>query len=684
MGGPVDLYIINGVPVDKAAFRADDKTAKRRNMANASTVRSADLSGQYAGIYVQNTQRSYDMYVGGGTPVDDMTDESPFIQDSEGNIFATVSSVPSPTVSSLGGVYASSAVANQFVTGVATDGTLLRAQPSASDLSNGVEGTGAVVLKSYADGLIAANDAFVPKGVIDCSANPNYPAADAGWTYRVSVAGKIGGASGVNVEAGDILLCLTDGTVSGNQATVGASWGVIQVNIDGAVTLTGTQTLTNKTLTAPVINSPTGIVKGDVGLGNVDNTSNATERAAIATLISKTIDTGSNTFKLNGAAFGTATQATAALNGMVGDTGSGGTKGLVPAPGAGDASAGKFLKADGSWAVPAGGGGGGSLPDDVRQNLLSTTAYQSKSFAEYRRIVLLFATGFKGASDALNGINTGSSSNYTVNSGSGYVAPLASATLVSGATGTVINSNMTGGGGASASFDGTTSQGQAAGTKTTGAANSTNGFADYLGKNWGGGTTKTISRFTVYGPNDANWLFGGGASAVKLRGSSNGSSWTDLTTSIALPSGFSSVVDVSSGIDVSTAYQYHSLIFQGNGANSLAVAEIVLYEGGIGNMTLVTASQTADASVGNGRVLLEIDNTTSPALNSDLTVEVTCNGGSNWSTATLSGVTSYSQGGRKIVETADTACTSGTSFAARVKTLNSKMVPIYVLALSVH
>ena len=31
-------------------------------------------------------------------------------------------------------------------------------------------------------------------------------------------------------------------------------------------------TLTNKTLTSPVINTPTGIVKGDVGLGNVDNT----------------------------------------------------------------------------------------------------------------------------------------------------------------------------------------------------------------------------------------------------------------------------------------------------------------------------------------------------------------------------------------------------------------------------
>lgn len=90
--------------------------------------------------------------------------------------------------------------------------------------------------KAYVDNLIAAQDAMVFKGVIDCSLNPDYPAADRGWTYRVSVAGKIGGASGPNVEAGDILICLTDGTVSGDQATVGANWAIIQVNIDGALT----------------------------------------------------------------------------------------------------------------------------------------------------------------------------------------------------------------------------------------------------------------------------------------------------------------------------------------------------------------------------------------------------------------------------------------------------------------
>jgi hypothetical protein len=42
---------------------------------------------------------------------------------------------------------------------------------------------------------------------------------------------------------------------------------------------------------------------------------------------------------------------------MVGDTGSGGTGGNVPAPSAGDAAANKFLKADATWAVPSGGGG---------------------------------------------------------------------------------------------------------------------------------------------------------------------------------------------------------------------------------------------------------------------------------------------------------------------------------------
>lgn len=63
---------------------------------------------------------------------------------------------------------------------------------------------------------------------------------------------------------------------------------------------TNSATLTNKTLTSPVITTPTitspsGLVKGDVGLANVDNTSDATKNAAIATLTNKTISGLSNT-----------------------------------------------------------------------------------------------------------------------------------------------------------------------------------------------------------------------------------------------------------------------------------------------------------------------------------------------------------------------------------------------------
>lgn len=51
---------------------------------------------------------------------------------------------------------------------------------------------------------------------------------------------------------------------------------------DTFVGLTSTQTLTNKTLTSPVINSPTGITKSDVGLSNVTNTSDANKPVSTA------------------------------------------------------------------------------------------------------------------------------------------------------------------------------------------------------------------------------------------------------------------------------------------------------------------------------------------------------------------------------------------------------------------
>ncbi len=73
-------------------------------------------------------------------------------------------------------------------------------------------------------------------------------------------------------------------TNAGNASTALTNHENDTTNIHGIadtsvlVTTTGTQTLTNKTIT-----SPAGLVKGDVGLGNVDNTSDANKPVSTAT-----------------------------------------------------------------------------------------------------------------------------------------------------------------------------------------------------------------------------------------------------------------------------------------------------------------------------------------------------------------------------------------------------------------
>ena len=75
----------------------------------------------------------------------------------------------------------------------------------------------------------------------------------------------------------------TASTTASNAATALTNHEADTTNIHGItdtsilVTTTGTQTLTNKTITTPA-----GLVKGDVGLGNVDNTSDASKPVSTA------------------------------------------------------------------------------------------------------------------------------------------------------------------------------------------------------------------------------------------------------------------------------------------------------------------------------------------------------------------------------------------------------------------
>jgi len=438
-------------------------------------------------------------------------------------------------------------------------------------------------------------------------------------------------------------------TLSGNATISGSNTGDQTITLTGDVTGTGTGSFA------------TAIGSNKVTLGMM-------AQVSTATFLGRTTASTGNVEAL------TATQATALLNAMVGDSGSGGTKGLVPAPGAGDAAAGKFLKADGTYAVPPGSGGGGSLSDADRQNMLLTSIYQAKSFAGYRRDVLRFSDGFK----ASDGVNSGSSSNYTVDTSGGKVSPTTGAgtTTTSGANPPAASASA--GWGSSTYVNETTALPNSVTIKSIGVySTSATTFSMKIVKRNSSTSVDVVVSQSLTHP-------GGG--------------WADLTLSspYSVPgSGTYYVGAAVTGSDPSTAYNASQTRLIGTGSltgNGQTVAETTgavwsfraTEAGTTNNMTLITTAQTADASVSNGRVLLEFDNSASPTLNTDLTVEVTCNGGTNWTSASLSSVSTNGQGGRKIAETVDQACTSGTSFAARIKTLNNKWVPIYGVSLTVH
>lgn len=171
-----------------------------------------------------------------------------------------------------------------------------------------------------------------------------------------------------------------------NQSTTGSAGSVTNTLSIAAELIAGGATTYNGSAAKSIAIQPTSVTNamlaGNIDLstkvtgvlpttshpaltGDVTNTSgtvsttianNAVTNAKAAQMAAHTFK-GNNTGSTANASDLTATQLTAELNAMVGDAGSGGTKGLVPAPSAGDAAASKFLKADGTWAVPPGGGG---------------------------------------------------------------------------------------------------------------------------------------------------------------------------------------------------------------------------------------------------------------------------------------------------------------------------------------
>ncbi len=136
-------------------------------------------------------------------------------------------------------------------------------------------------------------------------------------------------------------------SVTGNAGTATALQTARTINgtsFNGTANITITadaNTLTNTTLASNVVTS---------SLTSVAN--NAITNAMLADIATARFK-GRTTAGTGDPEDLTGTQATALLDAFVGDSGAGGTKGLVPAPTTGDAT--KYLKGDGTWATVSGG-----------------------------------------------------------------------------------------------------------------------------------------------------------------------------------------------------------------------------------------------------------------------------------------------------------------------------------------
>ena len=233
----------------------------------------------------------------------------------------------------------------------------------------------------------------------------------------------------------------------------------------------------------------------------------------------------------------------------------------------------------------------------------------------------------------LSGINTGASSGYLLDATGAFIHNPVQVQVGQG-VGTPIG-NMTIGGGLVAAYDGVTAQIQSAGAKTSG----TDGTG-WIGKDWGGGTSRIITGVEFWGSSDAGVEYsGGGTNFVwKLKGSNAAPSYgggTTLYTSGTVADSNGVYVD-NLAIAAGAAYQNHWIEIDSDGAGWITLAEVRFHEQATaGDLVLVSQPLVPLAVPTNGHFIGLVEPIDAIALNTDLKLFMSRDGGVIWDELTL-------------------------------------------------
>ena len=276
-------------------------------------------------------------------------------------------------------------------------------------------------------------------------------------------------------------------------------------------------------------------------------------------------------------------------------------------------------------------------------------------------------------------VNTAASSNEVYDSAGDYYT---NGGMVDRTLGSTIGS-MTSYGGLAAGFDGVTNQAASAG------AGITTGSGGTIGKDWGSGNTKGITKVLAWRPNDTGMdgTGGSGTITVTLYGSSTGAfggeetnlgstTATDYDGAVgsggAAPSSGWQYIEFTT---TATAFRYHRVMISGAGDGARS-AEIQFF--GSSNMVLLNNAYTATSAPDTARLVIDHQAIDSVTLNTDFTAEVSRDGGTTWTAATLAASLDLGSGRKILTGSADiSGQPSGPSMLWRLKTFNGKVQRVY-------